>query len=69
MPKYIFQSEIDSSNVFLLDMEGIQRTAPDYLPCLQPDIDHCELIIHEEISRFISDNKRRRELNISHSYI
>jgi len=69
VPKYIFRSDIDSSNAYLLDMEGIQRIAPDYVLGLQPELDKCEHIIHEEISRFVSDNKRRRELNISHSYI
>ena len=60
--------EFDTSNVFLLDIEGIQHIAPDYLTGLQPEIDKCEHIIHEEISRFVSDNKRRRELNTSLSY-
>ena len=69
VPKYIFQPDIDSSNAFLLDMEGIQHIAPDNMPDLQPDLEKCEHIIHEEISRFVSDNKRRRELNLSHSYI
>ncbi len=69
VPKYIIRSDIDSSNAFLLDMEEIQHITPDYMPGLQPDLDKCEHIIHEEISRFVSDNKRRRELNISHSYI
>ena len=68
VPKYIFRSDIDSSNAYLLDMEGIQKITPDYLPGLQPEFDKCEFIIHEEISRFVSDNRRRRELNISHSY-
>ena len=49
-------------------MEGIQHIAPDYLPGLQTEIDKCEHIIHEEISRFVSDNRRRRELNISYLY-
>ena len=49
-------------------MEGIQHIASDYLPSLQPELDKCEHIIHEEISRFVSDNRRRRELNISHLY-
>jgi len=69
IPKYIFRSDIDTSNAFLLDMEGIQHKALDYLPYLQPEIDQCEHIIHEEISRFVSDNRRRREFNISHSFI
>jgi glutamyl-tRNA reductase len=68
VPKYIFRSDSDTSNVYLLDMEGIQHIAPDYLPGLQTEIDKCEHIIHEEISRFVSDNRRRRELNISHLY-
>ena len=68
VPKYIFRSDSDTSNVFLLDIEGIQHIAPDYLTGLQPEIDKCEHIIHEEISRFVSDNRRRRELNISHLY-
>ena len=50
-------------------MEGIQQISTNYLPGLQPEVDKCEHIIHEEISRFVSDNRRRRELNISHSYI
>ena len=49
-------------------MEGIQQIAPDCLPGLQPEIDKCEHIINEEISRFVLDNRRRRELNISPSY-
>ena len=68
VPKYIFRSDIDSSNAYLLDMEGIQKITPDYLPGLQSEFDKCEFIIHEEISRFVSDNRRRRELNISHLY-
>ena len=69
VPKYIFRSDSDTSNAYLLDMEGIQHIASDYFPRLQPELDKCEHIIHEEISRFISDNKRRCELNRSHSYI
>ena len=68
VPKYIFRSDSDTSNAYLLDMEGIQQIAPDYLPGLQPEIDKCEHIIHEEISRFVSDNRRRRELNIADLY-
>ena len=64
----LFRSDSDTSNVYLLDMEGVQHIAPDYLPGLQTEIDKCEHIIHEEISRFVSDNRRRRELNISHLY-
>ena len=69
VPKYIFRSDINISTSYLLDMEGIQRIASDYFTRLQPELDKCEHIIHEEISRFVSDNKRRCELNISHSYI
>ena len=68
VPTYIFRSDTDTSNVYLLDMEGIQQIAPDYLPGFQTEIDKCENIIHEEISRFVSDNIRRRELNTSYSY-
>ena len=50
-------------------MKGIQQIAPNYLPGLQPEIEKCEDIIQEEISRFVSYNKRRCELNISHSYL
>ena len=50
-------------------MEGIQQISANNLPSLQPEVGKCEHIIHEEISRFISDNRRRRELNRSHSYI
>ncbi|SVC97212.1 uncharacterized protein METZ01_LOCUS350066, partial [marine metagenome] len=32
VPKYIFRSDSDTSNVYLLDMEGVQHIAPDYLP-------------------------------------
>ena len=49
-------------------MESVQQIAPNYMPILQPELDKCEHIIHEEISRFVLDNKRRRELNIYHSY-
>ena len=69
VPKFIFRSKIDSSNSYLLDIEGIQHTAPDYFPSLQQELDKCEHIIHEEINRFVSDNRRRHELNRSHSYI
>ena len=69
IPNYILRSDSDSSYSYLLDMEGIQQISTNYLPSLQPEVDKCEHIIHEEISRFISDNRRRRELNISHSYI
>ena len=58
-----------SANTYLMDMEDIQNIAPDYLSDLQPVIDKCEDIIHEELNRFVSDNRRRRELHISHSYI
>ena len=61
---YLFDKK---SNAYFLDMEGIQQIAPDYLPGMQLEIDKCEDIIHEEISRFVSDNMRRRELNRSHS--
>ena len=50
-------------------MVCIQEIATNYLPRLQPELEKCENIIHEEINRFVLDNKRRRELNISHSYI
>ncbi len=50
-------------------MESIQHITPGYLPDLQLELDKCEYIIHEEISRFVLDNLRRRELNISHSYL
>ena len=69
VPKYIFRSDFDTSNAYLLDMKGIQNIAPDYVAGLQPEIDKCEDIIQEEISRFVSYNKRRCELNISHSYL
>ena len=69
VPKYIIQSDVDASYPYLLDMIGIQQIAPDYFPGLQSELDKCEHIIQEEISRFVSDNQRRRELNISHSYI
>ena len=68
VPKYICRSDSDTSNAYLLDMEGIRHIAPDYLPDLQPEIDKCEHIIQEEINRFVSDNRRRRELNTSLSY-
>ena len=69
IPNYILRSDIDSSYSYLLDMEGIQQISTNYLPGLQPEVDKCEHIIHEEISRFVSDNRRRRELNKSHLYI
>ena len=69
VPKYIFRSDTDTSNAFLLNMESIQRIAPDYLPGLQSEINKCEHIIDEEIRRFVSDNIRRRALNTPHSYI
>ena len=69
IPNYILRSDIDSSYSYLLDMEGIQQISTNYLPSLQPEVDKCEHIIHEEISRFVSDNRRRRELNKSHLYI
>ena len=69
IPKYILRSDIDTSYSYFLDMESIQKIAPDYLPDFQSEIDKCENIIHEEISRFVSNNERRRELNISHSFI
>ncbi len=69
IPKYILGSDIDTSYSYLLDMEGIQKIAPDYLPDSQSEINKCEYIIHEEINRFVLDNKRRRALNISQSNI
>ena len=69
IPNYILRSDSDSSYSYLLDMEGIQQISTNYLPSLQPEVDKCEHIIHEEINRFVSDNRRRRELNISHLYI
>ena len=67
--KYIYQSNIDKSYSFLLDMEVIRKKATNYLPSLEPELKKCEYIIHEEISRFVSDNRYRRELNMSHSFI
>ena len=69
IPKYILPSDSDLSYSYLLDMEGIQKIAKDYFPSMQVEVDKCEYIIHEEINRFVSDNRRRCELNISHSYI
>ena len=69
IPKYILRSNSDASCSYLLDMDGIQQIATNYFSSLQPEVDKCENIIHEEISRFVSDNRRRCELNISHSYI
>jgi len=69
IPNYIIRSKIDTSYSYLLDMEGIQQISINYFPRFQLEVDKSEHIIHEEISRFVSDNKRRRELNISHSYI
>ena len=69
IPRYILKSDIDSPYSYLLDMERVHKKAIDYIPTLQPEIDKCDNIIHEEIDRFVSDNTRRRELHRSHSFI
>ena len=32
VPKYIFRSDVDSSNAYVLDMDDIKHIAPDYVP-------------------------------------
>ena len=63
VPSYFHKSTITHANSIIIDMDTIKKLEHNYFSVLEPCLKQCDKIINEEIRSFVSNNKRRYEIN------
>ena len=63
VPSYFRKSAVINSDSIIIDMDTIRQLESNYFLMLKPSLKNCEHIIDEEINSFVSNHRRRYELN------